>query len=164
MSEDRLVLIDGNALLYRSFYAIQRLSTADGFPTNAIYGFLMTLRKITAEEKPRFLGVVFDTKGPTVRHDLYSAYKANRKPMPEDLVRQIPKLKEILAAMRIPVRESEGFEADDVLGTLAAQAARRKIPTLIVSTDKDLLQLVGPDVTVYNPSKEIRLDPEGVRA
>lgn len=164
MSEDRLVLIDGNSLLYRSFYAIQRLSTSDGFPTNAIYGFLMTLRKITAEEKPRYLGVVFDTKGPTIRHDLYGAYKANRKPMPDDLVRQVPKLKEVLAAMRIPVRETEGFEADDVLGTLAAQAARRKVPTLIVTTDKDLLQLVGPDVSVFNPSKEVRLDPEGVRA
>jgi DNA polymerase-1 len=164
MSEDRLVLIDGTALLYRSFYAIQRLSTSDGFPTNAIYGFLATLRKITAEEKPSYLGVVFDTKGPTVRHGVYEAYKAQRKPMPDDLVRQIPKLKEILAAMRIPVRESEGFEADDVLGTLAFQAARRGLPTLIVSTDKDLLQLVGPNVSVYNPSKEVRLDPEGVRA
>jgi len=164
MSEDRLLLIDGNALLYRSFYAIQRLSTSDGFPTNAIYGFLATLRKITAEEKPRYLAVVFDTKGPTVRHGVYEAYKANRKPMPDDLVRQVPRLKEVLAAMRVPVRESEGFEADDVLGTLAAQAARRRIPTLIVSTDKDLLQLVGPDVSVYNPSKEVYLDPEGVRA
>jgi len=164
MSEDRLILIDGNALLYRSFYAIQRLSTSDGFPTNAIYGFLMTLRKIVAEEKPRYLGVVFDTKGPTVRHGVYEAYKAHRKPMPDDLVRQIPRLKEVLGAMRIPVRESEGFEADDVLGTLAVQAAHKKIPTLIVSTDKDLLQLVGPAVAVYNPSKEVCLDEEGVRA
>ncbi len=163
MSQDRLVLIDGNSLLYRSFYAIQRLSTSDGFPTNAIYGFLMTLRKIIGEESPRFLGVVFDTKGPTVRHEVYKDYKAHRKPMPDDLVRQIPKLKEVLAAMRIPVRESEGFEADDVLGTLAVQAARKKIPTVIVSTDKDLLQLVGPSVSVYNPSKDVRLDEKGVR-
>jgi DNA polymerase-1 len=162
MSEDRLVLIDGNSLLYRSFYAIQQLSTSDGFPTNAIYGFLMTLRKIVGDESPRYLGVVFDTKGPTIRHAVFKNYKAHRKPMPDDLVRQIPKLKEILGAMRIPVRESEGFEADDVLGTLAVRAAQKKIPTVIVSTDKDLLQLVGPWVSVYNPSKEIRLDEAGV--
>jgi DNA polymerase-1 len=163
MSPNRLVLIDGNSLLYRSFYAIRQLSTSDGFPTNAIYGFLTTLRKIVGEEIPSYLAVVFDTKGPTVRHEAYKDYKAHRKPMPEDLVRQIPKLKEVLAALRIPVREFEGYEADDVLGTLAVQAARDKIPTIIVTTDKDLLQLVGPAVSVYNPSKDVLLDEAGVR-
>jgi len=161
--EKKLFLIDGNSLLYRAYYAIRRLSTSKGFPTNAVFGFLNILRKIQEKEKPGYLGVVFDAKGPTVRHQAFKEYKAHRKPMPEDMIPQIPVLKKILRAMNIPSLEYEGYEADDVLGTLASKAEARNIPSVLVSTDKDLLQLVGPSTTVYNPVKEVYLDESAVR-
>lgn len=163
MSEKRLYLVDGNSLLYRSYFAIKRLSTSRGFPTNAIYGFITTLRKIIEGQKPQYLGIVFDTGKPTIRHQVFKEYKAQRKPMPEDLIPQIPVLKKVLKALNIPVFEHENYEADDVLGSLARQATQKKIPAVIVSTDKDLLQLVNEFVTVFNPSKEINLDEKGVR-
>ncbi len=155
MSAGKLFLFDGNSLLYRSYYAIQRLSTSRGFPTNAIYGFISTLRKIMDQEKPFYLGVVFDTGRPTIRHKVFKDYKAHRKPMPEDLIPQVPVLKKVLNAMNIPCFEYEDYEADDVLASLARKAAREKIPAVIVTTDKDLLQLVDSSIAVYNPSKEM---------
>jgi len=163
MSAGKLFLIDGNSFLYRSYYAVQRLSTSQGFPTNAIYGFINTLRKIVDQEKPSYLGVVFDTGRPTIRHKVFKAYKAHRKPMPEDLIPQVPVLKKVLKAMNIPCFEYEDYEADDVLASLARKAAREKIPAVIVTTDKDLLQLVDSSITVYNPSKEIYLDEKTVK-
>ena len=163
MDEQRLFLIDGHSLLYRSYYAIQRLSTSQGFPTNAIYGFINTLRKLIQEEKPRYLGIVFDTGKPTIRHRAYKEYKAHRKPMPDDLVPQIPVLKKVIRAMNIPLFEYEDYEADDVLGTLAVKAADQGVPTVIVSTDKDLLQLVGERTVVFNPAKEVYLDAAKVK-
>jgi len=163
MSDKKLFLIDGNALLYRSYYAIQRLSTSQGFPTNAIFGFMNALRKLMDQEKPAYLGIVFDAPGPKFRHEIYQDYKAHRKPMPEDLVRQIPKLKEVIAALRIPVFVFEKYEADDVLGSLAKQAAAKKFLTVIVTTDKDLLQLVDKSIVVFNPAKETTLDEAKVK-
>ena len=163
MDEQRLFLIDGHSLLYRSYYAIQHLSTSQGFPTNAIYGFINTLRKLIQEEKPRYLGIVFDTGKPTIRHRAYKEYKAHRKPMPDDLVSQIPVLKKVIRAMNIPLFEYEDYEADDVLGTLAVKAADQGVPTVIVSTDKDLLQLVGERTVVFNPAKEAYLDAAKVK-
>ncbi len=162
MDQENLFLIDGNALLYRSYYAIQRLSTSQGFPTNAIFGFITTLRKIVNQSKPDFLGVVFDVKGPTVRHEIYKDYKAHRKPMPEDLVRQVPVLKDVIRALGIAAVELERYEADDVMATLAAQAARKKIKTTIVTTDKDLLQTIDASTVVYNPVKDITIDEASV--
>jgi len=163
VSEKKVYLIDGNAVLYRSFYAIRGLSTSKGFPTNAIYGFINTLRKIIDREKPGYLGIVFDAPGPTVRHEAYKEYKAHRKPMPDDLAVQIPKLREVIQALRIPVFVSENYEADDVLGSLARKAAARSFSTVIVTTDKDLLQLVDQCTFIYNPVKEIVLDEAAVR-
>jgi len=160
MDKKKLYLIDGNSLLYRSYYAIKRLSTSSGFPTNAVFGFVNTLRKLISQEKPRYLGVVFDAKGPTVRHAAFKDYKAQRKPMPDDLVVQIPVLKKILKALNIPFFEVEKYEADDVLGTIASKASAKKIPSDIVSTDKDLLQLIDETTSVFNPVKEIHLDRE----
>lgn len=157
MNDKTLFLIDGNSLLYRSYYAIRGLSNSKGFPTNAIYGFLQMLRKIKEEQRPSFLGVVFDVKGPTIRHEAYEKYKAQRKPMPDDLLVQLPVLKKILKAMRIPCIEQEQYEADDVLASLAFKASKEKIPTVIVSTDKDLLQLVNDEISVFNPVKNLRL-------
>ena len=118
------------------------MSNSAGFPTGAIYGFIAALRKLLDEERPEYLGVVFDVKGPTVRHEEYEAYKAHRKPMPEDLVVQVPKLKELLGALRVATAEFEKYEADDVIASLAARAAAKAISTVVVTTDKDLLQLV----------------------
>ena len=160
----RLFLIDGNSLLYRAFYAIQKLATSQGFPTNAIFGFISTLRKIIESEKPDYLGIVFDTKGPTLRHEAFKDYKAQRKPMPEDLVIQLPVLKKLIAALKIPLYESPGYEADDVLASLARLAAARGLHSVIVTTDKDLLQIVDSSTSVYNPSKEITIDEAGVKA
>ncbi len=162
-SKKKIFLIDGNALLYRSYYAIRRLSTSQGFPTNAIYGFISTLRKLIDREKPDFLGVVFDTGKPTLRHHAYKDYKAHRKPMPEDLIPQIPVLKKVLEAMNIPLRQFEDYEADDVLASLARKAERRQVLSVIVSTDKDLLQLVDDRITVFNPAKEAHLDEAKVK-
>ena len=163
MSGKKVYLVDGNSLLYRSFYAIQRLSTSQGFPTNAIYGFLNTLRKLMDQEKPEYLGIVFDSPGPKLRHEVYKDYKAHRKPMPEDLVKQIPMLKKVIRAFNIPLFEQDKYEADDVLGSLARQAARKKFLTVIITTDKDLLQLVDRATFVFNPVKEITLDEAKVK-
>jgi DNA polymerase-1 len=163
MSDKRLFLVDGNSLLYRAYYAIRQLSTSQGFPTNAIYGFLATLKKLKDREKPDYLGIVFDTGKPTIRHKAFKDYKANRKPMPEDLLAQVPVLKNVLRALNIPLFEQENYEADDVLGCLAAQAASQGMRSVIVTTDKDLLQLVNPKITVYNPAKEIYLDEDKVK-
>ena len=155
MTASMLFLIDGNSVLYRSYYAIRQLSNSAGFPTNAIYGFINTLNKIIEDEKPQYLGVVFDTGRPTIRHQAYKEYKARRKPMPEDLTVQVPVLKQVLQALRIPVFEYENYEADDVLATLAREAAQQKQPVVVVTSDKDLLQIIGPWVAVFNPAKEI---------
>lgn len=156
----RLFLIDGNSLFYRSYYAIQRLSNSRGFPTNAIYGFITTLRKLIHKEQPEYLGVVFDVKGPTVRHEEYAEYKAHRKPMPDDLAVQLPVLKQVLHAMRIPTVEYQQYEADDVIATLAARASEKKIHTVVVTTDKDMLQILNKLVSLWNPSKEILVTAE----
>lgn len=163
MNGKKLFLIDGNSLLYRSYYAIKRLSTSKGFPTNAIYGFLAMLRKFKEKEKPHYLGIAFDTKGPTIRHQAFKEYKAHRKPMPEDLVVQIPIIKKIIHALNIPFFEFENYEADDVLGSLARYASAQNIHSVIVTPDKDLFQLVDRLTTVYNPVKEIYLDDKKVK-
>lgn len=162
MGKKRLFLIDGHSLLYRAYYAIRHLTNSQGFPTNAIFGFLNMMRKIQETEKPDYLGIVFDAKGPTIRHEIYKEYKANRKPMPEDLAVQIPVLKKILKAMHILTTEHEKYEADDVLGSLAKKAAAKKIHSVLVSTDKDLYQLVNESTTMYNPAKEIHMDKKDV--
>jgi DNA polymerase I len=163
MSEKKLFLIDGNSILYRSYYAIRNLTNAQGFPTNAIYGFLSTMRKIIKEENPHYLGIVFDTKGPTTRHELFEDYKAHRKPMPEDLVPQVPKLKQILRAMNIPIYEKSGCEGDDLLGTLSQKASQHHIPTVILTNDKDMYQLVNDNIIVYHVSKDKYLDKAAVK-
>ncbi len=163
MPEKKLYLIDGNSLLYRSYYAIKRLSTSKGFPTNAIYGFLTMLRKLRDKENPHYLAVVFDTAGPTVRHEAYKEYKAQRKPMPEDLVVQLPVVKKVIKAMNIPSFELESYEADDVLGSLARLASSKNVHAVIVTHDKDLLQLVDNATTVYNPVKDLHLDEKTVK-
>lgn len=163
MSTTCIYLIDGYSLLYRSFYAIKGLSSPEGIPTNAVYGFLAALKKLKSSQSLDHLGVVLDTKGPTFRHEQYEDYKANRKPMPEELSVQVPILRDLLKALQIPTIEQDRYEADDILGSLASEAAGKKIHTVLVTTDKDLYQLVDDWTRVYNPAKEQMLDRDGVK-
>jgi DNA polymerase-1 len=154
MSKKKLFLIDGNSFCYRAFYAIRALTNSKGRPTNAIYGFVTMLNKIVKENKPDMLAVAFDLKGPTFRHKKYEDYKIQRKPMPDDLVGQMPYIKRIVAAYNIPIFEVEGYEADDVLATIARRAEEKDVETFIVTGDKDALQIVGSHIKVYSPHKE----------
>ena len=147
-------MIDATAFCYRAFYAIRGLATTSGEPTNAVYGFLRILQKILKEQKPQLLGVCFDVSRKTFRHEKDAEYKSNRPEMPGDLVSQIPVIKEIVRAYGIPIFEVEGFEADDIIATLSQKAKHRGIPTTIISSDKDLLQLVDDDILVLNPQKD----------
>ncbi len=153
-SGKRLFLIDGSSFCYRAFYAIRSLSTSKGQPTNAVYGVAAMLRKLVEEEKPDGLAVAFDLPKPTFRHRKFEAYKVHRKPMPDPLVDQIPWIKDLFRAYRIPVFELEGYEADDVLATLALQAAGRGFEVFLVTGDKDFLQMVGEKIKVYRPGRE----------
>ena len=154
MPKKRLFLIDGNSFCYRAYYAIRSLTNSKGQPTNAIYGFVTMLNKIVKDNSPDMLAVAFDLKGPTFRHKKYEEYKIHRKPMPDDLSGQIPHIKEVVRAYNIPIYEVEGYEADDVLATLAKKAEERDIETFIVTGDKDALQLVNSHIKVYSPHKE----------
>jgi DNA polymerase-1 len=158
-----LLLFDGNNLFYRSFFAIPPLATRAGFPTNAVLGFTNVLRKVLTDEPHDFAAVTFDAGGRTVRHDKFPAYKANRPPTPDSLKQQTPYTRKLCEALGLPILETPGIEADDLIGTLARRAVEEGHRVLIVSSDKDLLQLVNDDVTVIHPVKYERLDPEGVR-
>jgi DNA polymerase-1 len=157
-----LYLIDGTSQLFRAFFAIRGLTNADGFPTNAVFGFTTMLRKLLNEEKPEYIGVAFDLEGPTFRHERFADYKAQRPPVPEDLIAQVPWVKEVCRGFRIPLLELEGYEADDLIATYTRLAREEGYDVVVVASDKDLLQLVGDGVTVLNPSKDLRLDPAGV--
>ncbi len=152
----RLFLIDGNAIAYRSYYAfIQRpLVTAKGQPTSAIYGFVTFLNRILSDEAPDYIAVAFDTGAPTFRHKAYKEYKATRQRMPEDLVSQLSIIKDVVRAYRIPVLEMDGFEADDIIGTLARHAEREGALAFLVSADKDFMQLVSSKVKMYKPGRQ----------
>ncbi|MFA5142896.1 MAG: DNA polymerase I [Candidatus Omnitrophota bacterium] len=154
MSGKKLFLIDGNSFCYRAFYAIRALTNSKGLPTNAIYGFVTMLNKIVKDTKPDMLAVAFDMKGPTFRHKKYEDYKIQRKPMPDDLVGQLPHIKNIVSAYSIPIFEVQGYEADDVLATIARRAEENGIETFIVTGDKDALQIVDSHIKVYSTHKE----------
>ncbi|MGH9412157.1 MAG: DNA polymerase I [Terriglobales bacterium] len=160
----RLYLIDAMGYVFRAFHALPPLSNAQGVPTQAVLGFVNMLRKLMQEQQPPALVAVFDLAGPTFRDERFAAYKANRAAMPETLGPQIPYIRQALEAYRVPILQAAGFEADDVIGTLARQAAAAGDEVVIVSSDKDLLQLVAPLVRVYNPSTNLMLDAEQVVA
>jgi DNA polymerase-1 len=147
-------LIDGSAQFHRAYFAIRGLATTRGLPTNATYGFTTMLRKLLADEKPEYVGISFDLAGPTFRHEEFKDYKAHRPKMDDDLAVQIPYVRRACEAFRIPIVELEGYEADDVIATLARQAVASGFRVVVVSADKDLLQLVDDDVRVLNPGRE----------
>ena len=165
MAETRptLYLVDAMSNIHRAYHAIQRLSTSAGRPTNAIYGFVTMLRKLLRERAPDYLAVAWDGPERTARHEAYADYKANRPAMADDLAVQLPEIRRVLEAYRIPVLEMPGYEADDVIGTLAARAAAAGLDVVIVTADKDMLQLVGPGVRVFHTGREVFLDEAGVR-
>ncbi len=147
----KIVLIDGHSILNRAFYGMPELTNSEGIHTNAVYGFLNILFKILDEEKPEYLAVAFDVHHPTFRHDMYSEYKGTRKPMPEELREQVPLMKEVLTAMGIKIMELPGFEADDILGTVAKRSEKAGIEVSVVSGDRDLLQLASENICIRIP-------------
>ncbi|MCH7753887.1 DNA polymerase I [candidate division KSB1 bacterium] len=170
MLKKTLFLIDGSAIAYRSYFAFIKnpLTNSRGENTSAVFGFLRFLFMIFDNEKPDYLAVVFDPKGPTFRHKLYKEYKATRQKMPDDMRSQVPQIHEFLKALNIPMIEVDGFEADDVIGTLAKTAQKRGFESFMVTGDKDFMQLVDSGIKMYNPKRageEVEiLDEAGVES
>ena len=153
-SDTRLFLIDGSSQMYRAYYAIHGLTGPNGRSTNAVYGFITMLRKLISEHQPDLVAAAFDLRGPTFRHEIAADYKANRHPMPDDLVEQVPWVHEACAALGVPIVTHAGFEADDVIGTLATRAIDAGVDVVVVTGDKDFFQLVGDQIRVFNPRDE----------
>ncbi len=163
-SPETVFLIDGSAFLYRAFHAIQHLSTTEGHPTNATYGVTRILMKLIREKNPTHAAVFFDVKGPTFRHERYPEYKANRPPMPDEMAVQIPDIHRMIATLNIPMVEKSGFEADDLVGTYARIARKKGFKVVMVSGDKDFIQLITEDCILWDPMKDTVLDRAGVEA
>src|ERR1700691_4921260 len=164
MSARKLILVDGSGYLYRAFHALPPLTNTRGEPTGAVLGVLNMLNKMIKEEAPDRIAVVFDAPGRTCRDDLFDQYKAHRTPMPDDLRAQVQPLYDVVAAMGVPLLRVPGVEADDVIGTLAKQGADAGFKVLISTGDKDMAQLVGPNVELLNTMSNTRLDRIGVKA
>jgi DNA polymerase-1 len=158
-----LDLIDISSYIYRAYHAIRGLANSQGFPTNAAFGVTNMLLKVLRERQPQYLALVFDAKGPTFRHKEYAAYKAHRPPMPEELAMQLPYIQEIIKGLNLPALVMEGFEADDLICTLVRQAKEQGFQVEIISGDKDLLPLVQEGVTMWDPMKDVRYDPEAIK-
>lgn len=165
---EKIVILDGYSLMYRAFHALQTPMTApDGTPTNAVHGFVMMLLKVIEDERPDSLAVAFDMHAPTFRAKMYDGYKANRKPMPDELRAQDPVIRELVGEMGIPILETEGYEADDILGTVSLYCEREGLEALLVTGDRDSFQLSGPRTTILYTKKGItdtvRVTPEYIR-
>jgi len=154
MSEKSFFLIDATAFCYRAFYALRDLSTSAGQPTNAVYGFINILNKVLKEQKPDYLVCCFDLSRDTFRLKKFAQYKLQRPDMPDSLISQIPLIKEVVGAYGVPIFEKAGFEADDLIAQLARKAVLRSLAVTIVSSDKDILQLVGKRISVFSPNKD----------
>jgi len=164
MKNDKtLYLIDGSAYIYRAYHAIRHLANSKGLPTNAAFGFTRMLIKLIEDRSPEYVVMFFDAKGPTFRHEIYPDYKANRPPMPEDLTIQVPYIKEITRGFNIPVIEMQGFEADDLIGTFRAWAEKAGFSVVMVTGDKDFVQLVTGKAIIWDPMKEKTTDIKTVR-
>ena len=159
----RLYLIDASGYVFRAFHALPGLGTTRGLPTNAVYGFTNMLAKLLREEHPHHLAVVFDAPGDTFRDELFADYKATRGPLPDELRAQLGYVRRIVDALRLPVVEVPGVEADDVIGTLARQASGAGHETVIVTGDKDLMQLVDERTTWLDTMRDRRFGPAEVR-
>ena len=159
LTDQTLYLVDGSSYIYRAYFAIRGLSTSDGLPTNAVYGFTQMLKKLIEEEDPDFLAVTFDAHDAderTFRKELYPEYKAHRKEMPEDLRVQLPYFRRVVEALNIPIMEQPGVEADDLIATATGKARQIGLPVCIISGDKDLMQLIGDDVIMVDTMRDNR--------
>lgn len=161
--EKTIYLIDGTAYIYRAYHAIRGLSNSRGLPTNAIFGFTRMLMKLMEDRSPEYVAMFFDAKGPTFRHEMYKDYKANRPPMPEDMAVQLPYIKQVTAAFNLPIIEMPGFEADDLIGTTARLAEKEGYSIIIVTGDKDFMQLVTDKITIWDPMKDSTIDLQSIK-
>ncbi len=158
-----IYLIDGTAYIHRAFHAIRGLATSTGLPTNAAYGFARMLIKLIHNRQPAYAAMFFDSKGPTFRHEIYAKYKANRPPMPEEMAVQIPYIKAITEGFNIPIIEEKGYEADDLIGTYARIAENAGFFVIMVTGDKDFIQLITDNCIIWDPMKDIHIDRDSVR-
>ncbi len=156
-------LVDGSSYLHRAYHAIRHLSNSKGFQTNLIFGFTKMILRLLAEKRPRYLAIVFDARGPTFRHRIYPQYKANRPPMPEDMATQIPITKAIVKDLGIRMIEKEGYEADDIIGTLARVCEEKGHPVVMVTGDKDFRQLISPNTSMWDTMKDLVVDYKGLQ-
>ncbi|MBN1226059.1 MAG: DNA polymerase I [Deltaproteobacteria bacterium] len=157
-------LIDGSSYIHRAYHAIKNLSNSKGLPTNAIFGFAKMLLKLLDEKSPEYIGIAFDLKGPTFRHEIFKGYKASRPAMPEDMAVQIPYIKDIVTKLNISILEKEGYEADDLIGTVSALSKKQGFNVVIVSGDKDFRQLVSDDITIWDSMNDKITDYKKIRS
>jgi DNA polymerase-1 len=162
MTQDRdtLYLVDGSSYIHRAYHAIRHLSNSKGVPTNAVFGFCKMILKLIDEKNPKYFAIAFDTGGPTFRHKLYEGYKATRPPMPEDLVVQLPYIKEFVKGLHVVTMEKEGYEADDIIGTMARIGEERAFQVIIITGDKDFKQLISPRISLWDTMKDKFTDYE----
>ncbi len=160
MSEERrsLYLVDGSSYIHRAYHAIKGLTSSKGLPTNAIFGFTKMLIKLMEEKTPDYIVIVFDAKGPTFRHKIFKEYKSTRPPMPEDLVEQIPYIKKIIEGFNLTSIEMEGYEADDIIGSLSRKGEKEGFEVVVVSGDKDFRQIISPHISMWDPMKDKLID------
>jgi len=165
MSENKktVYLLDGSSYIYRAYHAIRNLANSKGFPTNAILGVTKMVMKLMADKKPEYFAAVFDSKGPTFRHAIYEEYKANRPPMPEEMIVQLPLIKDILQKLGIKTMELGGYEADDIIGTMARVGEENGFQVVMVTGDKDFRQLITPHVTMWDTMKDRVTDYEALK-
>ena len=166
MKNDRktIYLLDGSSYIHRAYHAIRNLQNAKGFPTNAVFGFTKMILKFLSDKKPDYLAIVFDAKGPNFRHEIYEEYKANRPPMPEDMVVQQPFIRKVVKNLGIAMLEESGFEADDIIGTLARAGDSEGFNVVVISGDKDFRQLIGPRVSMWDTMKDKVTDYDSLKA
>jgi len=155
--------VDGTAYIHRAYHAVRNLSNSHGFPTNAIFGFSNMLLKLLADKNPLYLSIVFDSKGPTFRHEIYEKYKANRPPMPDEMAHQIPFIKEIVTCFNLKMIEMPGYEADDIIGTMARMAEEQGYRVVMITGDKDFRQLITPRVSMWDTMQDKVTDEIAIR-
>jgi len=162
-SNKTLYIVDGSSYMHRAFHAIRNLSNSQGLPTNAILGFTKMFMKLLNDKSPDYVTVAFDVKGPTFRHKIFKDYKANRPPMPEDLAVQIPYIKDVVAGLSVKILEKEGYEADDIIGTVALLASNQGLNVVIVSSDKDFRQTVSHNTVMWDSMSEKLTDYAAIK-
>ena len=161
----RLILVDGSAYIFRAFFALKPMNRSDGTPVNAVFGFTKMLMKLMKDEAPDYAIVVFDVARKTFRNEIYPEYKANRDDPPDELIPQFSLIRDATRALNLPVAEMENYEADDLIATYARLGREQGMDVVIVSSDKDLMQLVGEGVEMLDPMKQKRIGaPRGQRA